>query len=527
MLAAVAVAQRAGTRAGERRRRPLVRDQGRRDARLLGLEQRRPGDAPERDVQRGRRGRAAHLRDPDRRHRRLLGQERRRRVDAAVRDVQLGERRRRSQLRGADRRHARVLGAQHAVASVQRRAGRDLPSRSAPATRPARPGAAPCPPSGLITCWGYNSYGRGNPPPGTFTDAGAGGTHGCALTTDAGLACWGGFSSNGAPLPTPPAGIFTAVSAGYDHSCGIRADATLACVGDDAGRASHAAGRDLPLPQRGVLPLLRGPLQRRGRVLGLECLGPGEPDPDRAHPARGGCGAEGARVPDPAAEHGQRAAGGHGHQHRRGRPRDHGRELQRAGRERLLRRRVDLSRTAAGRADVQPVGALRAALEGGGEGEARARHERLAGDVRGRPEWERGAAAARAARTGRRQPARTAPTGRTEPTGRTGRTARMGRRHNGAPGATGQPGPTGPRGPKGNTGAGLTGATIAASGEGPAQAGARAVHAQARRHVTRPRRADHRHAQGPRGRARHRARAPRSSAHRAPGRRSAATPYAW
>ena len=97
--------------------------------------------------------------------------------------------------------------------------------------------------SGGITCWGYNSYGRGNPPPGTFTDAGAGGTHGCALTTDAGIACWGGFSSNGAPLPPPPAGTFTAVSAGYDHSCGIRDDATLACVGDDAaGRATPPAG---------------------------------------------------------------------------------------------------------------------------------------------------------------------------------------------------------------------------------------------------------------------------------------------
>ena len=119
--------ERAGTGAGERRRRALVRDQGRRDARLLGLQQQRPGDAPGRDVQRGRRGWAAHLRDPDRRHRRLLGQERRRRVDAAVRDVQLRERRRRSQLRVADGRHPRLLGAQHAVASVQRRAGRDLP----------------------------------------------------------------------------------------------------------------------------------------------------------------------------------------------------------------------------------------------------------------------------------------------------------------------------------------------------------------------------------------------------------------
>ena len=198
--------------------------------------------------------------------------------------------------------------------------------------------------SGVITCWGYNSYGRGNPPPGTFTDAGAGVPTVAGSTTDASHRLLGRLQ-----LQRRAA----AETAGRDLHRRQRGLRPL--VRDPRGRdarlpwrrlrrASHAAGRDLPLPERRVLPLLRGPVQRRGRVLGLECLGPGEPDPGRAHAAGGRRGAEGTRVPDAAAEHGQRAAGGHGHQQRRGRPRDRGRELQRTGRERLLRRRLDLSR---------------------------------------------------------------------------------------------------------------------------------------------------------------------------------------
>ena len=96
---------------------------------------------------------------------------------------------------------------------------------------------------GDIVCWGYNSYGRGNPPTGTFTAIGAGGTHGCGLKADKSIACWGGYSSNGAPIAAPPAGIFSAISAGYDHSCALRNDDTLACLGDDAhGRATPPAG---------------------------------------------------------------------------------------------------------------------------------------------------------------------------------------------------------------------------------------------------------------------------------------------
>lgn len=92
-------------------------------------------------------------------------------------------------------------------------------------------------------CWGYNTFGRGSPPAGSFSDIGAGGTHGCGLNLARAIVCWGGYSSNGAPLEAPPAGIFTAISAGYDHTCALRNDATLGCVGDNAeGRATPPAG---------------------------------------------------------------------------------------------------------------------------------------------------------------------------------------------------------------------------------------------------------------------------------------------
>ncbi|MEO8690452.1 MAG: choice-of-anchor D domain-containing protein [Solirubrobacteraceae bacterium] len=94
-----------------------------------------------------------------------------------------------------------------------------------------------------IVCWGYNSYGRGNPPAGSFRDIGAGGTHGCGLKLDDTLDCWGGFSANGAPMSEPPPGLFTQITTGYDHSCAIRDDATLACLGDNAvGQATPPAG---------------------------------------------------------------------------------------------------------------------------------------------------------------------------------------------------------------------------------------------------------------------------------------------
>jgi hypothetical protein len=94
-----------------------------------------------------------------------------------------------------------------------------------------------------IVCWGYNSFGRTNSPPGLFSAVGTGGTHSCALDLWGILTCWGGHSSNGAPMPPPPGGIFSAISSGYDHTCAIRNDATLACLGDDRdGRATPPAG---------------------------------------------------------------------------------------------------------------------------------------------------------------------------------------------------------------------------------------------------------------------------------------------
>ena len=75
--------------------------------------------------------------------------------------------------------------------------------------------------SGLITCWGYNSYGRGNPPPGTFTDAGAGGTHGCASDHGRGPSPAGAASAPTArpsrhrrPGSSPPSARATTTRAG-------------------------------------------------------------------------------------------------------------------------------------------------------------------------------------------------------------------------------------------------------------------------------------------------------------------------
>ena len=167
--------------------------------------------------------------------------------------LQLRERRRRSQLRGADGRHARLLGAQHAVASVQRRAGRDLPlgQRGQHGRHHLELRRGHERPHHVL---GLQLVRPRNPPPGTFTDAGAGGTHGCALTTDASLACWGGFSSNGAPFSTPPAGIFTAVSVATTTRAGS-ARTRRSPAWATTPPASHAAGRDLPLLSAGLLPL--------------------------------------------------------------------------------------------------------------------------------------------------------------------------------------------------------------------------------------------------------------------------------
>jgi hypothetical protein len=96
---------------------------------------------------------------------------------------------------------------------------------------------------GDLSCWGANVYARTSHPAGSFSDVSAGGMHGCGIRLAASLVCWGGQSSNGAPLPPVPGGAFHALSSGYDHSCAIRADDTLACWGVEVdGRTAPPAG---------------------------------------------------------------------------------------------------------------------------------------------------------------------------------------------------------------------------------------------------------------------------------------------
>ena len=155
----------------------------------------------------------AHLRDQDRRDRRMLGQEprrsRRHRRPGTFRAVSAG----------GD--HSCGLRTDGTLACWGRNTQSPpfnvappgtLHRPSTPATPRARPGVARSRTDGDLACWGYNSFGRGNPPPGSFSDVGAGGTHGCALALAGTLACWGGHSSNGAPMPAPPGGLFSAVA---------------------------------------------------------------------------------------------------------------------------------------------------------------------------------------------------------------------------------------------------------------------------------------------------------------------------
>ena len=130
------------------------------------------------------------------------------------------------------------------------------------------------------------------------------------------------------------------------------------------GRTGDSSGRDLPLPERGLLPRLRCTDQRRGCLLGLQHLRAGKPDPSRSDPAGWGGRARSARLCCPDEEHGQCSQDGHSDQPRRRRSPGPRRELRRSGGGRLLHRRVDVPRPAAGRADVRVVGALRSTGRG-------------------------------------------------------------------------------------------------------------------------------------------------------------------
>lgn len=93
---------------------------------------------------------------------------------------------------------------------------------------------------GTVACFGDDTQAQASPPAGTFKTFSLNGTHGCAVRSDDTLACWG---SNVAGEGTPPGGTFEDVAAGGAFTCGVRTDGTLACWGDPSdGQTAAPAG---------------------------------------------------------------------------------------------------------------------------------------------------------------------------------------------------------------------------------------------------------------------------------------------
>ncbi len=93
---------------------------------------------------------------------------------------------------------------------------------------------------GRIVCWGANDNGETEPPAGTFTRIALGFGHGCALRSDQTVACWG-LNADG--QATPPTGTFSAIDAGGQHTCAIRTNGEVRCWGStEHGQSTPPAG---------------------------------------------------------------------------------------------------------------------------------------------------------------------------------------------------------------------------------------------------------------------------------------------
>jgi hypothetical protein len=64
-----------------------------------------------------------------------------------------------------------------------------------------------------------------------------GGFHGCGVTVDGSVECWG---DDGRDQATPPAGQFAKVATGVNHSCGLGVDGRVECWGDNQRGESAA-----------------------------------------------------------------------------------------------------------------------------------------------------------------------------------------------------------------------------------------------------------------------------------------------
>lgn len=101
-----------------------------------------------------------------------------------------------------------------------------------------------------ILCWGRNDLGQASPPVDKYRYVAMGENHGCGLTTQGRLRCWGVPTAY--PTAEQAKGRFLSVAAGDDHTCAIRANHKLACWGNnDNGELDVPAGKFRQVVARG------------------------------------------------------------------------------------------------------------------------------------------------------------------------------------------------------------------------------------------------------------------------------------
>jgi len=91
-----------------------------------------------------------------------------------------------------------------------------------------------------LLCWGLNDFGQASPPIGTYKSVAMGENHGCAVSTEGHLRCWG--LSSAMPAPGQARGRYLSVAAGDDHTCARRLNKTIACWGNNENGELNAPG---------------------------------------------------------------------------------------------------------------------------------------------------------------------------------------------------------------------------------------------------------------------------------------------
>jgi len=81
-----------------------------------------------------------------------------------------------------------------------------------------------------LHCWGDNSLGQSEVPPGRFVSVSVGASHGCAIDTAQRVRCFGRTDLVAAQ---PLSGSFSEVAVDVGHACALRADGSVLCWGDN------------------------------------------------------------------------------------------------------------------------------------------------------------------------------------------------------------------------------------------------------------------------------------------------------